>query len=489
MSAQAVSSRVLDVTAQRSALMPTEEAASKMNARYYSASSRHVAAAAATSGGGNNGSHGHGASGHDAGSASAAASDAADAHDQAAAAALNLIAALRAKQRESEERGQHLQLQLVRHLRKENSLMHGVVRERDVVLRQFALLVLRFGVLFPMPADASVVMKCTVPDSDPVLAARCGEVAAQLGRARAAAAKLLQCENGAVAARVRDASSTAPPSSARDADLSDAENECRNAAWAAAVAAAAAATPAVGYSNQSADDELAASLPSVAAFTTGDLAAGLRMAFAERDKEIFLKDQNLLLRGAQIVTLEESVRALHAQVLRLGQRPCRKVPEFGTDVEASRDALAARIESKQDERDGMRSRCTALQRELLEVSQRVASLQQQQRQLANSGVGGLDDVATLEPRVVALQLQEQRCREAATAASTQLAALEQELGALIGRAQELQQVEMQIQVAAAAATTTTPAGEGDGGLAASSVSKVTAAGKGPKRSLLRRLLG
>ena len=82
----------------------------------------------------------------------------------------------------------------------------------------------------------------------------------------------------------------------------------------------------------------------------GDVGEQLRLAFAERDEEIFLKDQALMNLSTEILVLEESLDKLYSQLLEHGIEPARPMTCF------SKGAMESRAETQREVIERQRSR-------------------------------------------------------------------------------------------------------------------------------------
>jgi bacterioferritin (cytochrome b1) len=76
----------------------------------------------------------------------------------------------------------------------------------------------------------------------------------------------------------------------------------------------------------------------------GDVATELRLAFAERDEEIFLKDQAVMQRSLQLVVVEEALATLHSQLTNANMTPSRPATKFALSAAETRQQTEEEIE-------------------------------------------------------------------------------------------------------------------------------------------------
>jgi hypothetical protein len=99
----------------------------------------------------------------------------------------------------------------------------------------------------------------------------------------------------------------------------------------------------------------------------GDQSAELRIAFAERDEELFMKDQALLQRCAEVLLLERSCRDLGSQVESLGAQPIRPMTNLSDSVIHSQRQTQRDVLNREQSRARLHEKHTVLLHETRET--------------------------------------------------------------------------------------------------------------------------
>lgn len=109
----------------------------------------------------------------------------------------------------------------------------------------------------------------------------------------------------------------------------------------------------------------------------GDLSRELRLAFAERDAELKIKDQVLLQRSTEVLVLEQNLLDLFQQIKGLGHEPVRPLTAFSkTTMEATR-AAQQEVITRTQSRAYLHEQHAALQGECSEVETQVRMIEAQ----------------------------------------------------------------------------------------------------------------
>jgi uncharacterized protein YdcH (DUF465 family) len=107
----------------------------------------------------------------------------------------------------------------------------------------------------------------------------------------------------------------------------------------------------------------------------GDQSAELRIAFAERDEELFMKDQALLQRCTEVVLLERSCRDLAAQLQQHSIEPLRPVPHISDAVMRAQRQTQRDVLNREQSRARMHERHAVLLQETKEVDTMLMAFQ------------------------------------------------------------------------------------------------------------------
>jgi chromosome segregation ATPase len=163
----------------------------------------------------------------------------------------------------------------------------------------------------------------------------------------------------------------------------------------------------------------------------GDVHSELRLAFAERDEEIFLKEQALSMRSTQVIVLEESLTALMEQLQRADMTPCRAPSKFSVELQREREEMRGKIEAKGKKRNELKQKIDRVKSELDRVEEKMAA----QRQEQQHGGGPISTAAqsaasSAADALLVLRLQKDHLTHTKDISEVQLGALESELALL-----------------------------------------------------------
>jgi hypothetical protein len=167
----------------------------------------------------------------------------------------------------------------------------------------------------------------------------------------------------------------------------------------------------------------------------GDQSAELRLAFAERDEELFLKDQTLLQRSAEVVLLEQTVRDLAAQLEGAGIKPDRPVTNISADVMRAQRDTQRDVLNREQSRARLHERHAVLLQETQEVDAMVMAYTVRLCELeedasAQKGAGSADATAQLEElrgEVMDLRVRKDQLANALAIVDAQCSAHENEV--------------------------------------------------------------
>lgn len=175
----------------------------------------------------------------------------------------------------------------------------------------------------------------------------------------------------------------------------------------------------------------------------GDVHSELRLAFAERDEEIFLKEQALTMRSTQVIVLEESLAALIDQLHKANLVPCRPNSRFAAELERTKDEIANKLENKNGSREEIKSKIERIKTELEKVENKISQNRAESGletgRSMQSGLGGGGGPVTTTAHaaqssandaLLVLRLQKDHLTHTKNIAEVQLGALESEISIL-----------------------------------------------------------
>lgn len=110
----------------------------------------------------------------------------------------------------------------------------------------------------------------------------------------------------------------------------------------------------------------------------GDVASEIRLAFAERDEEIFTKDQAILQRCTEIATLEEGMVELHSQLVDCGHKPCRPATKLAVFAIETRQHNAKELEERKKALQRLHVRQASVESDLSDTKQQIEKKEKEQ---------------------------------------------------------------------------------------------------------------
>eukprot|EP00758_Cryptobia_borreli_P016993 Tbor_TRINITY_DN6153_c0_g1::TRINITY_DN6153_c0_g1_i8::g.21398::m.21398 len=116
----------------------------------------------------------------------------------------------------------------------------------------------------------------------------------------------------------------------------------------------------------------------------GDIASEIRLAFAERDEEIFTKDQVIMQRCTEVATLEEGMVELHSQLVECGQTPRHPVTKFSFSAIETRQQIAKEIEQKKQALQRLQLRDESVKSELNNTVSQIEEVQKEEAKNVNT---------------------------------------------------------------------------------------------------------
>jgi hypothetical protein len=164
-----------------------------------------------------------------------------------------------------------------------------------------------------------------------------------------------------------------------------------------------------------------------------DPSTELRLAFAERDEEIRIKDKSLMERSTEVLILEESLCALYAQLRASGITPCRPLTEFASRTLCAQQEAQQLVIHKQSSRAYLEERIRRIDNDVRALDRELKVLEIQLEQEEEDQIVGKDHhgrVATLLEEIIMLKSRKEKMISAREIADAECAANENEVDLL-----------------------------------------------------------